>query len=246
VSEKLGPDLVTKLLGPYLKQLTEHLQHRGATVDKFIGDAVVAFWGAPNPHPDHALAACTAALDAGSILTDLQTTWADLDIPALRTRIGINTGDALVGNIGFEERLSYTALGDTMNLAARLESLNKLYGTTILVGESTYKATGGKIPGRLIDKVAVKGKTIGTEIYEIYWEKDLPKDWDRFLHLFQEGFSFYIQGNFIKAMDLFTKAHQVIPTDGPTKVLYGRAKRNMDQPPDSLGTWTGVTVLQDK
>lgn len=246
MSEQLGPDLVTKLLGPYLKRLTGHLQDWGATVDKFIGDAVVAFWGAPHPRSDHPLAACQAALEIKGVLADLQQSWAELNIPPLRTRIGINSGEALVGNIGFEERLSYTALGDTMNLAARLESLNKLYGTTILVGEATFRATGGAVRGRLVDKVAVKGKTIGTEIYEIYREEDLPAQWDSFLQRFEEGYAFYTAGDFDRAMVSFTRALEIVPADGPTHVLHGRAQRYRDAPSDFLANWNGVTVLQDK
>ncbi len=246
VSEKLGPDLVTKLLGPYLQMLTEHLQSRGATVDKFIGDAVVAFWGAPNPVPDHPLVACTAALDANEMLSTLNKTWKELDIPPLSTRIGMNTGEALVGNIGFEERLSYTALGDTMNLAARLESLNKLYGTRILVGESTYRAASPRIPGRFVDKVAVKGKTVGTELYEIFWEKDLPREWDQFLAVYTPALHYYQEGSFAQAIAGIERALSILPDDGPARVLLGRSRRYLADPPESISTWSGVTVLQDK
>ncbi len=246
VSEKLGPDLVTKLLGPYLQMLTEHLQSRGATVDKFIGDAVVAFWGAPHPVPDHPFIACTAALDANEMLSMLNKSWSELDIPPLSTRIGMNTGDALVGNIGFEERLSYTALGDTMNLAARLESLNKLYGTRILVGESTFRAVTPRIAGRFVDKVAVKGKTVGTELYEIFRETDLPREWDRFLSAYTPALEFYRAGDFAKAVTGFERALSILPGDGPVKVLLGRSRRYLANPPEPLSGWSGVTVLQDK
>ena len=244
VSEKVGKDLVAQVLGPYLKYLTEALQTRGATVDKFIGDAVMAFWGAPNPCPDQAIIACRAAQEARRGLLKLRNQWRSRGIEPMQTRIGINTGDCLVGNIGYEDRLSYTALGDPVNLAARLESLNKLYGTFILMGEKTHDALKGEFLCRLVDKVAVKGRTSSTGIYELLDDQELPAQGDRLLSRYGEALSWYMDGKFTEAVDAFHRILADFPDDGPSRTLLGRSERYAAQPPK--GTWTGVTVLQDK
>ena len=162
----------------------------------------------------------------------------------MRTRIGINTGDCLVGNIGYEDRLSYTALGDPVNLAARLESLNKLYGTFILIGEKTHAALGGEFLCRLVDKVAVKGRTSSTGIYELIDDQELPAQGDRLLSRYGEALSWYMDGKFPEAVQAFHRILVDFPNDGPSRTLLGRSERYAAQPPK--GTWTGVTVLQDK
>jgi adenylate cyclase len=244
VSEKIGKDLVAQVLGPYLKYLSEALQTRGATVDKFIGDAVMAFWGAPNPCPDQAVLACRAALESRRGLETIRGDWRIKGIEPMKTRIGINTGDCIVGNIGYEERFSYTSIGDPVNLASRLESLNKLYGTSILVGEKTYESIGSEFRCRLVDRVSVKGRASGSGIYELIDEQDLPADGDRLLARYGEALGWYFEGRFMEAVDSFQRILADFPQDCPSRTLLGRCERYLVHPPEGL--WTGVTVLQDK
>ncbi len=156
ISESLDPEKLTTMLNEYLTQMTEIvLKHKGV-VDKFIGDSVMCFWNAPIENPDHALNACKAALEMKAV-----------KVGEFYTRIGINTGVAVVGNMGSEERFDYTALGDTVNIASRLEGQNKNYLTQILISESTYKLVKEKVNAKLVDKVIVKGKTKSVKVYEL-------------------------------------------------------------------------------
>ncbi len=164
MSERLGEQVVP-LLGAYLDIVSNTVQRERGTVDKFIGDAVMAFWGAPNENPDHAAAACRAALKAvravqAAGLAD------DRGVP-LHVRIGINSGSVLVGNIGSDARLNYTVIGDAVNVASRLESANKRYGSSIIIGEHTRQMAGAAIVVRKLDTVAVYGRMGGTAIYEL-------------------------------------------------------------------------------
>jgi adenylate cyclase len=160
LSERLGEEVVP-LLTRYLGLSTRAVLEHGGTVDKFIGDAVMAFWNAPLDDPDHALNACRAALRLQAFVADLAGG------EALQVRIGINTGPVLVGNIGSEDRLSYTAVGDAVNVASRLEGLNKRYGTRILVGEATRRLCSGRIYVREVETVAVQGRQEATMVYEL-------------------------------------------------------------------------------
>jgi adenylate cyclase len=160
LSERLGEDVVP-LLTRYLGLSTRAVLDHGGTVDKFIGDAVMAFWNAPLDDPDHALNACRAALRIQERMAELA------EGHALQVRIGINTGEVLVGNIGSEDRLSYTAVGDVVNVASRLEGLNKRYGTRILLGEATRRHCGDRIQVRELESVAVQGRQGATVVYEL-------------------------------------------------------------------------------
>ncbi len=160
LSERLGEQVVP-LLTRYLGLSTRAVLEHGGTVDKFIGDAVMAFWNAPLDDPGHALNACRAALRIQELMAELTGS------QELRVRIGINSGEVLVGNIGSEDRLSYTAVGDVVNVASRLEGLNKRYGTRILIGEATLRLCGDRIRVREADTVAVQGRQGTTVVYEL-------------------------------------------------------------------------------
>jgi adenylate cyclase len=139
----------------------------GGTIDKFIGDAIMAFWNAPRAVDDHAFVACTTVLANQQLLAQRRAVWAAAGKPPLRCRVGLHTGDAVVGNIGSDARLDFTAIGDTVNLASRLEGLNKSYGTEIIISEATYKLVASRVVARPIDRVAVKGKAASSLIYEL-------------------------------------------------------------------------------
>lgn len=164
ISEKLPPDAVARLINAYLTAMTRIILAQGGTVDKFIGDAVMAFWGAPLDDPDHALHGVRAAIAMQQAMDELQPYFAEFDVGHVGLRIGLNSGPATVGNMGSEERFDYTALGDTVNLASRLEGVNKVYGTRILISGATAGLLRGEIPLRPVDLVRVKGKDTAVEI----------------------------------------------------------------------------------
>jgi len=158
ISEKLEPEDLVKLLNEYLTEMTSIIGKDQGLVDKYMGDAIMAFWGAPLDQPNHAEMACSSSLEMLEKLKGLQKKWKSQDIPSFDIRIGLNSGDAIVGNMGSSKRFDYTAIGDNVNLASRLEGLNKYYGTKILITENTKKSVKDKFETRKLDLVKVKGK----------------------------------------------------------------------------------------
>ncbi len=167
ISEKLPPEELVVLLSEYLSLMSGPILASGGTIDKFIGDAVMAFWNAPNTVADHAFVACKTVLENQAILAKRRPQWAAAGKPALTARVGLHTGDAVVGNIGSDARLDFTAIGDTVNLASRLEGLNKSYGTEIIISAATHERVAKRVVARPIDRVAVKGKDASILIYEL-------------------------------------------------------------------------------
>jgi adenylate cyclase len=173
-TERHPPQEVVHMLREYLTKMTEQVLINQGTVDKFIGDAVMAIFGAPAPLPDHAERACRTALAMAAELETLQTKWAAEGREPFRMGIGINTGEMVVGNLGSEQLFDYTVVGDGVNLGARLESLNKEYQTKlhIIISESTYEAAKDVLEVRHLGEVLVKGKTKPVVIYELQGMKD--------------------------------------------------------------------------
>ncbi|MFH0948953.1 MAG: adenylate/guanylate cyclase domain-containing protein [Candidatus Aenigmatarchaeota archaeon] len=158
ISEKMTPEKLVELLNEYLSSMSNIIMQKRGIIDKYIGDAVMAFWGAPLDEKEHAALACEAALEMKAALNKMKN--------KISIGIGINTGDAIVGNMGSSQRINYTVIGDAVNIASRIEGLNKIYGTTIIVSESTMKQVSGFVFRRL-DKIKVKGKTKAVQIYEL-------------------------------------------------------------------------------
>jgi class 3 adenylate cyclase len=237
-SEMLSSDDLNRLLTGYFELVTRTLQSHGATVDKFIGDAVMAFWNAPKPVDDHPWRAAVACLEVHQGLEALARDWKRQGLPPLSTRIGLNTGTVLVGNVGHENRLSYTVLGDPVNLASRLESLNKYYGTSLLVGEQTLRVLGSRLAWRPVDRVAVKGKSQGTLIGELV--SVAPAWWPAY----RAAWTLYEQGDYPRALAGFEGCSRTGEPDGVSQVLAARCRRFLESgvPAD----WTGVWVMQDK
>jgi adenylate cyclase len=167
LSEALSPEELVKLLNEYLSTMTEIIIECKGTIDKYMGDAIMAFWGAPVDLEDHAYYACVASLIQMARLTELQASWKQRNLPSIDIGIGLNTGSAVVGNMGSSQRMDYTCMGDTINLGSRLEGSNKTYGTNIIISEYTYERVKERVYARELDLVQVKGKTHPVRIYEL-------------------------------------------------------------------------------
>jgi adenylate cyclase len=233
------------LLSRYFDEMTAVIAAQGGTVDKFIGDAIMAFWGAPAPTADHAARACEAALRSQRKLAEMR---ASPDVPGLaniRARIGIATGDVLVGNVGSHDRFNYTVMGDTVNLASRLESLNKLYGTEILISDPTGEALRELIVARPVGVVQVKGKRQCVEVWE---PLSLASEDDpvarELAGLFVEGLGAYLDRDFRGAAEQYKTALRLRPEDKPAAVLLERCREFLSAPPPE--DWNGVYVATEK
>ena len=167
ISEALGPEELVHLLNEYLTEMTELIIEYRGTIDKYMGDAIMAFWGAPAKNDDHAYYACVAAISQYRALQELQKKWSERNIPVLDIGIGINTGPAVVGNMGSSRRMDYTLMGDTVNLGSRLEGITKQYGVKICISEYTYERVKDRVYARELDLVRVKGKLEPVRIYEL-------------------------------------------------------------------------------
>ncbi len=167
LSEALSPEELVKLLNEYLSTMTEIIIECKGTIDKYMGDAIMAFWGAPVDLEEHAYYACVASLIQMARLTELQASWKQRNLPSIDIGIGLNTGSAVVGNMGSSQRMDYTCMGDTINLGSRLEGSNKTYGTNIIISEYTYERVKDRVYARELDLVQVKGKTHPVRIYEL-------------------------------------------------------------------------------
>nr|HNH55725.1 adenylate/guanylate cyclase domain-containing protein [Leptospiraceae bacterium] len=167
LSEALSPEELVKLLNEYLSSMTEIIIETKGTIDKYMGDAIMAFWGAPVDLEDHAYYACIASLIQMDKLEKLQNSWKERNLPSIDIGIGLNTGYAVVGNMGSSQRMDYTCMGDTINLGSRLEGSNKTYGTNIIISEYTYERVKDRVYARELDLVQVKGKTHPVRIYEL-------------------------------------------------------------------------------
>lgn len=240
ISETLGPGLVP-YLSDYLKDMSAQIDAENGTIDKFIGDAIMAFWGAPNVNDNQATDACRAALRCNRLLQK-QAEQAEKDgKPVFRARIGLNTGRVIVGNIGSDKRMDYTVLGDPVNLAARLEALNKAYDTRILIGATTFEFSKYEMIIRKVDSVNVKGKDQKTPIYELLSERPGPGmavpgfEW---IATYEKGLDMMERHFYREAIELFNDTIKARGgDDGPSKVMIERcinAMSEKEKQPDRL------------
>jgi adenylate cyclase len=216
-TERLGHRILP-LLGDYLSDMSSTLIEQRGTIDKFIGDAVMAFWGAPNFNEEHPTDACRAALKCLARMEERRKIWASQGKPDLHVRIGVNSGRVVVGNIGSDDRLDYTVIGDPVNLASRLEGLNKAYGTRIMLGHATYELAKYDIVARRLDYVNVKGKGEKVAVYELLdmaeGEGDRQKpDW---VIAYEQGLELYYAGDLAEARDKFQAANGLRGEDPPS------------------------------
>jgi adenylate cyclase len=250
ISEALAPDELMRHLSEYFDETTGILIQEKGTIDKYIGDAIMAFWGAPNEDDQQAYNACKSALLIQRKLAELNKRWAVRGLPILETRIGIHTGTAVVGNVGSSDRMNYTVIGDAVNLASRLEGINKYYDTYIIVSETTHEEIKDKFLCRTLDIVAVKGKTKGVRIYELVAEHNNkllaadPAQAD-FIEKFEKGFDFYLNLIFAKALSLFKSLKNVFaPYDNLLNTYIERCENYVKNPPSD--DWDGVYKLDKK
>ncbi len=245
IAEGMTPDQLVRHLSRYLDEMTQMIAQQGGTVDKFIGDAIMAFWGAPVEVADHASRACVAAMQSQRKLAEIRAAAGTPWLAAIQARIGIATGEVLVGNIGSQERFNYTVMGDTVNLASRLESLNKIYGTNILISDATRQGVRGHVVTRPIDVVRVKGKYQCVRIHEplcLAAESDqMARD---LASCFEKGFEAYISGNFREAAAWYEHSLHIHPDDPPAAAMLERCRRFIEQPPSP--DWDGVYIASAK
>jgi len=245
ISEHLAPAEVVELLSEYFELSARALEGEfGGTLDKFLGDGVLGFFNAPNDLVDHARRGCLAALHLRDGLAALPGP-AGMGLPPLRSRIGIHTGEALVGNIGTAERFAYTVLGDTANLASRLEGLNKLYGTDILVSEATRVAAGEGFEWRRVDRVAVYGRKQATDVHELLGEvgKVSAEILER-RDLYEAALAEYFASNLQRAISLFADLIEASPGNRAAVLFHTRCVELLESGvPEG---WNAVHVLETK
>ncbi len=246
ISEQSTPETLVPLLNEYLTEMTSIIFKNAGTLDKYIGDAVMAFWGAPIHQDNHAINACKAALEMIEVLKPMREKWKSEGRPAINIRIGLSTGDMIVGNMGGKERFDYTVIGDTVNLGSRLESANKQYHTRIMMSEQTYKRTEGKVVGRELDMIIVVGKTEPIKVFELIALSDakLSDDDERFLELYAKALTVYRQRKWDEAIELLEKGVKIKPDDNPSQIYIERARLYQAVPPPD--DWNGVFILRSK
>jgi adenylate cyclase len=245
-SETVPPELLSRVITDYLDAMTGVVFRHGGTVDKFIGDAVMALWNAPLDDPEHARHACEAALEMQSALARLGDRWEAEGLPRQFMRIGVNTGPASVGNMGTSRRFAYTALGDTVNLGARLEPLNTAYGTSICISQTTLEAAGGydRFLTRFLDLVEVKGKRQPVAVYELIGRLEdhaLVERYRPILDPYRQAIALYQAREFGAAGQLFgialSAAGDGLP-DQPSCLYAARCTAYAQSPPER--GWDGV------
>ena len=249
LSERMPHGELLVHVSRHLAAISECVGEEYGTVDKYIGDAVMAFWGAPAPLADHAVHGCIAALKAKYIQDQMNAEWRQNGLPALYIRIGLHTSQVIVGNIGSVQRMSYTAVGDGVNVASRLEGVNKVYGTQICISQSVLDATQGQFVARPLDKVAVKGRVAGETVYELmgmvtgYPHLTCTPQQVEICSLTQQAFAAYQAQDWQQAIQLYQQLAQLDPQDKVPALFINRCQQYQIAPPQN---WDGVYKLESK
>ena len=238
-SEQVSPGRLAEVLGLYLQAVTNAIQREKGTIDKYIGDSVMALWNAPEETADHEILTCRAALRCQQALQELYDSPAWGDAPRFDTRFGLHCCLASVGHFGAPDRFSYTAIGDGVNLASRLEGLNRYYETTSIASEAIYEKAKDHFEFRLLDRVAVKGKAQGITIYELIGGKTPGAGRPDFVATYERAFESYQRGEFDAALE--TLRDQM--DDGPSRTLARRCRQFLNSPP---AEWNGVWIFDTK
>lgn len=247
LSEKLRdqPELMVEVVNAYLDETSECLHRHGAYVDKYIGDAVMAVLGAPQNLPDHALAACRAALETHQAITGINARYAAKVGVRLEVRVGLNTGEMIVGNLGSSRKKNYTVMGDTVNLASRLEGANKTFGTGILLGEETARRVQGAMVTRPLARLRVKGKRQAIEVHTLHGAAGtLPADEKEFVEAYRAGYAALVDRRFAEAATALSRAQALRPDDPSTRRWHTEAATFTHTPPPP--DWEPVITLDSK
>jgi len=244
ISEGLTPDELVRLLNEYLGKMTDIIFANQGTLDKYIGDAIMAFWGSPYPQTDHAPRGCACALQMVRGLAKLNEKWKTEGRPAIAIGVGLNTGPVNVGNMGSDKRLSWTVMGDNVNLASRLEGITKQYHTQIVISEGTYRQVADQFVCRELDKIRVKGKNLPVNIYELLDVAAERKRYDSLLAEFDRAMAAYRAQDWRGAVAKFRQILATHPNDGPSQVFLERAEEFSQNAPEA--DWDGVYVMKTK
>jgi adenylate cyclase len=247
ISERLDPEQLVRLLNQYLSGMSNVILEEKGTIDKYEGDAIVAFFGAPLELADHCRRACVSAVMMKRLEADLNRGFIENGMSPLPllTRIGINSGDMVVGNMGTEQKMNYTIIGNAVNLAARLEGVNKQYGTWILASENTVREAGDQILTRRLDRVRVVGINEPVQLYEVLdLAEDAADETRERVELFHQALVPYQERNWNNAIRLFARVLDRYPGDSPSLVYLKRCQRYRLNPPDK--DWDGIVNLSEK
>ncbi|HIJ55432.1 MAG TPA: adenylate/guanylate cyclase domain-containing protein [Deltaproteobacteria bacterium] len=245
ISEKLTPHELVELLNEFLTEMTDIILRHEGTVDKFEGDAIIAFFGAPNELKNHPEVACNASIDMQNRMIELRNHWRGQDKPELKMRIGLCTGPAVVGNMGSKNRMDYTMMGDTVNTAARLEGVNKIYGIYTLVSNSTHQGLNGNIFTREIDSINVVGRDEPVTVYELMgYRGDIDSNRMDMTKQYAAGLHAYRNQQWDKAVELFQAALSLVSEDGPSKTMLERCFEFKESPPGK--GWNGSYTMRSK
>lgn len=247
ISEKITPAELVALLNEYLTAMCDIIAEQGGTIDKFEGDAIIAFWGAPLEQPDHATRACYSIIDQQKFLVPFRQEQIEKDwLPVeFRVRMGVNTGPMIVGNMGSQQRMDYTMMGDSVNLAARLEGANKFYKNHSMISESTYEQAKDNIDVRELDTIRVVGKKEPVTVYDVIERKgQTTGPMADVVPIYLQGLQKYKEMDFVAAKQLFEKALTILEADGPSLTYVDRCQHFIDNPPPA--DWDRVWTHTEK
>lgn len=245
ISESLTPDELVNLLNKYLTAMCDIISHHNGTIDKFEGDAIIAFWGAPLDQPDHAKLSCFATIDMQKELVRLRQEWIKEGLPKVLVRMGVNSGPMVVGNMGSQSRMDYTIMGDSVNLAARLEGANKFYKNFSMISENTYKLAKDSLDVRELDTIRVVGKNEPIVVYDLLDRKNETEGkMADMVEIYLKGLDLYKQKDFKSAITVFESAIKLFPQDGPSLTYIARCNTFLKNPPSD--DWDGVFTHTEK
>ena len=244
-SEKMTPTELVATLNDYLTEMCNIIIGHEGTVDKFEGDAIIAFWGAPTIQPDHATRACYAAIDMNKALGPLREKFLEQGRPDVFVRMGLNSGTMVVGNMGSAQRMNYTIMGDTVNLASRLEGANKAYRSDMMISEMTYDLCKDDVDVRELDTIRVVGKSEPVKVYQLLERKNQTTGQVADLvSQYNVAMKLYCERDFEDAIIAFRACTKIIADDGPSLTYIDRCRHFLDNPPEA--DWDGVYNLTEK
>jgi class 3 adenylate cyclase len=246
ISEQLTPEDLVSLLNRYLTSMSNVVLDEQGTIDKFEGDAIIAFFGAPVEQPDHALRSCLSAIKIKKIETELNKIVLEQNLSPspLMTRVGINTGDMVVGNMGTDKKMNYTIIRDAVNLAARLEGVNKQYGTWILASDDTIQQTENRLLVRRLDRVRVVGKSEPVQLYNVIdVMENATEEQKKVVSIFHEALDHFSTREWKNAAEGFKEVLS-LEADGPAPLYIKRCEQYITKDPDA--GWDGVFNLTEK